>query len=305
MDAFDQALTAHRERRYEDAHSLLLDCLESAANIHDGETLANGLLLFADNLLYCCPVGDDPFECRKLAAEEALKLFRDEGDNVGEARALLIIASADFSRGLELATESLRIARELCDNRLSAKAMAWIGNHLSLCGKDQESLAIASEAVQLARQCSDTELLVETLFTLGLVAANQPDTRIAAFEEMAALMPDRKGGFARRLTAAASLVMDDDPNRANDWYNRCLPIARELNETSLEAAILTGLSQIARARGEIAKADELEMLGKILLGPMPDFTEFQKAVESGDTDGAMSILKAIATGLPSTDKHGC
>jgi hypothetical protein len=96
--AFERAVEAHRGERYVEANALIIECLESASNIRDGECLAKGLLLFADNLFYHCPEGDNPFEGRRVAAKEALGLFRELGDRRGEARAVLILASWDRSR---------------------------------------------------------------------------------------------------------------------------------------------------------------------------------------------------------------
>jgi tetratricopeptide (TPR) repeat protein len=292
--AFERAVEAHREERYREANALIIECLESASNIRDGECLANGLLLFADNLLCYCPEGDDPFEGRRVAAQEALRLFRDLGDRRGEARSLLILASVDVD--LDLGEESLKVAREIGDKPLMADAMSWIGNSLYMSGKKQEGVSAASEAVQLARECNDPELLLQTLFTLGLLADDVP-VRIAAFEEMASVVPERRGGFGRRLNPAASLLLDDgELELAERLWQVSLSIARDRGDAGAEGSVLLGLASLARKRGDEAKADELEAMGKVLIGPVPDLTEFGKAAESGDGRSALAALKAALGG---------
>ena len=300
MNNADQALSrateAHREGRYEEANVLIIECLESAGNIRDGECLANGLLLFADNLLCHCPEGDDPFEGRRVAAQEALRLFRELGDRRGESRALLILASVDFEHGDELANEGLGVAREIGDKPLMAKAMNWIANSLYVSGKKQEGVNLASDAVQIARECNDAELLSRTLFTLGYLTDDVP-VRIAAFEEMSRV-PERRSGFGQRMCMAASLLVDDGEfERAEDLWQRSLAIARELGDVELEGGVLRGQAQLLRARGgDEAKIEELEAMANALGGPVPDLTEFVKATEAGDTRNMLAKVKALLGG---------
>jgi hypothetical protein len=78
----------------------------------------------------------------------------------------------DIDQGL--GNESLRIAREIGDKPLIAEATSWVGNSLYMSGKKQEGVSMALEAVQLARECNDPELLLQTLFTLGILTDDVP-----------------------------------------------------------------------------------------------------------------------------------
>ena len=209
-----------------------------------------------------------------------------------------ILASVDFERGDELASEALRIAREIGDNALMANTMSWIGNSLYFSGKKQEGISAVSEAVQFARECNEPELLSEMLFTLGRVAEDV-SAKIAAFEEMASMMPEPSGrrSFALQLSLAGSLLRHEgEVERAERWSQSALLIARELEDVALEGSILWGLAHLARARGDEAKADDLEAMAKVLLGPLPDLTDFERAAESGDAQGAVAAMKALLGG---------
>jgi hypothetical protein len=284
---------AQRGEQYQEAHAILVECLESARNVRDYERLANALLLFADNLLEWCPEGDDPFECRKVAAEEALRLFSGVADKRGEARALLILASVDRDRSSELAHAALAIAQQLGDNIIMAQAMRYLGNRASIAGREREAFEMASEAVRLAEESGDAELLADTAFVLGVVTENQA-ARIEAFETIARLEARyrRKRRFVYRLSAAAGLISDHDPALAIAWNNRCLAIARAVSDPQLEGSVLRGLAQIERARGNAAKAEELEAMISVMC-PLPDMTELIKAAESRDVDAMTEAVKAM------------
>jgi hypothetical protein len=291
MDTLEEARQAQPDERYEDAHSLIIECLESAASLDDRERLANALLLLADNLLYCCPEGEDRFAYRKFAAEQALNFFRELDDRRGEARALLTLASV-ADDGLNQADASLAITRELDDQETIVKAMCWIANHQSIAGKESCDF---TEAIRLARETRSAELLFMALFVQGVI--NESDC-LATFSELASLKPAPvwKRKFVRRLNAAASLISQDHADRAEVWWNECLPIAREIGDVSLEGSILLGLSGIVRSRGESAKADDMEAVGKVMLGPIPDFSDFIQAADTKHLPAAMAALQAIVNG---------
>lgn len=287
------AIEARRDERYADAHAHLIECLESAANIGDGERLANALLVFADNVYEWCPEGDDPFEARKAAAEEALSIFRNLGDKKGEASALLILASVDFDRSRGFAEASLTIAREIGDRAMVAQALLQLGNHASLAGNKQDALLTINEAVRLAEEGDDVELLVDSLLALGLVHEDD-DARVAAFDAIAKLEGGyrRKRRFANRLSAAASLIDEFAPERAIEWSNQCLAIARNLSDAQLEGSVLCGLAQIERARGNHLKAEELDALSSVMC-PLPDLTEVIKAAEARDVQALDKAMRAL------------
>ncbi|HWB10684.1 MAG TPA: hypothetical protein VG826_15755 [Pirellulales bacterium] len=293
LDQLHLVEEAQRNEQYQEAHAILVECLESARNVRAYERLANALLLFADNLLEWCPEGDDPFERRKMAAEEALKLFSELADKRGEARALLILATVDRERSFELANGALALARQLGDKAITAQAMRYLGNHASIAGQTREALEMASEAVRLAEESGDAELLAEAAFVLGVVTEDQA-ARIEAFETMARLEARyrRKRRFASRLAAAAGMIADQEQELAIAWNNRCLAIARAVSDPRFEGSVLRGLAQIERARGNTDKAEELEAMSNVMC-PLPDMTELVKGAENRDMGMMSEAVKAM------------
>ena len=290
--ALSRATEAMRDDRHGEANALLIECLESASSIRDDECLSNALVLVADNLFHCCPEGENLFERRKMVAQEALRLSRECGNRRGESHALLILASVDAD--LDLGNESLGVAREIGDKPLMAMAMEWISNALWLSGKKQEGVRVASEAVQLARECNAPELLVQTLFTLGLLSGDDVPAQVAAFEEMARV-PARDNALGRRLVSAATYLVDEGKfDRAESFLQKSLAIARKRGDVGLEGSVLRIQARLLRERGgEEAKAEELEAMANVLGGPVLDLSEAEKVTESGDMQGLLATLKAL------------
>lgn len=286
------ALDAQANESYAEAFSLLIDCLESAANTQDAPVMAAGLMAFAENVLEWCPCDSDPFELRRQAAQEALKIFRDIGDRKGEANALLILATVNFDRTKELDEEALAIARQVGDNSLIARALCHLGNEDLISGASQEATQRVAEASEYAEASNDLELVADTVFVLGTV--QKGGARLAAFERMARLEDcyHRKRRFVRRLSAAASLISEDMPERAAEWFNRCISVARGLSDVQMEGGLLHGLARIERARGNTAKADELQALADVMC-PLPDPANVIKAVEARDKLAVQEELMSL------------
>lgn len=292
-DLFNVAQALHRRGHYAQAHQAIIECIESAVNVRHGERLADGLLLFADNLLHYCPEGGDPFTARKAAASEALELFRQLGDTRGEARALLVLSSVDVLNCSSLAAGSLAAASACGDKKVAAGAIRQIANCRSILGDGAEALRLATEAVDIARQEGDGNLLSQCLYTLGIIESDHIG-RSKAFGEMVSL---RLGGheeldFACRVAGAASLVIYNDVDLAEKWWNVCLEIARSHGDVSLEGVACRGLAEVASIRGQTAKAEELGALADVLC-PTPGASEFERAAEAGNVENAFEVVKSL------------
>jgi hypothetical protein len=273
-------LEAREGEDYVVAHVLLMEFLEQSSD-------PDALLLLAENVLEWCPKDEDPFAVRKEAAESALTTFREARDEAGEARALMILATTDRDRSRELANESLTIARKLGDKVLTARALCHLGNNASIAGRNQEAVRTIKEGVRFAEESGDVESLADSLFVLGVSGEQE------AFERMAQLQPMRKRRFARRLAAAASLISDREPELATAWNNRCIAIARAVSDPQFEGSVLRGIAQIERARGNTAKAEELNAMAAVMC-PLPDLGDVVNAAEKGDVS---QLWKALKTAL--------
>lgn len=301
MSDYDNGLNlirqAQREERYEEAHELLIEYLESASNLRDGERLANGLLAFAENLLYCCPESDDPFEGRKEAAQAALGIFEELGDKRGITNALLILASVDMRFDGRLEREALAVARSIGYVEGAADATRQLGILAHLSGDLEAARNLASEAVSLARTTGDEELLFQTLFFLSVVLSGHE--RRAACEEAVELarklQSERR--FATLLLTMASLLSDDFLDLKERWVSEAMEISQGVEDRALDSGVLYQLSLIASARGDEARAAELKAKSEAISGPMPDISDFTKAMEERDLTKGMEACRAILAKL--------
>lgn len=252
-----------------------------------------GSLLYAENVLWWCPQGKDPFLARKEAANEALQLCRQQSDKRGEAHALLLLSTVDFANGFSLAEESLSVARTADDKVAIANALCQMASYSATLGDKGQSQSLASQAVAVARQQQDADVLARSLDIFALRDAD-PVRRAQTYREMACLNVTKKLGFACRLAGAVSVVVDDDPVLATALANRCLEIAQSLGDAELEGLAYRCLAQAARARGETAKAEELEVVASVLC-PLPkvDVSAFEKVVAGGDRRATWDAFKAI------------
>lgn len=286
---------AQREERYDDARVMLVEYLESASNLGDREKQAYGLLAAAENVLYCCPAEDDPFAHRKEAADMAMAIFRELGDQRGTSRAMMILASIEIQPGAKWAEEALGIAEGNGDAEVIVDALRHLSMNSMLGGDKERAQLLLGEAVGHARTAGDDRPLIDALFALSIVLSGSGAEARPICEELLLLArrSEPKRRLVRFLSLAAGLLGDDELGCREKWLEEAMAILRNMEDSSLEAGVLAQLSYVARARGDEAKASELQAMSKAMSDLMPDLSEPTKAIEQGDVSKAFDLFRSI------------
>jgi hypothetical protein len=179
--------------RHDIAHDLILRSLELARSRQDKRATAKALLALSKNLLWYCPqeIEESDLSLDRLC-EDALELFRAIGDESGVAASL---------RALARYSESLAICRRINDQQ---------GVILSLYRL--QDMAALQEAVSLARQLGDNELLADVLKTAGICWESDDCSRRTVLLEAAELYDklQYRRNCAESLTICALTACGDD-----------------------------------------------------------------------------------------------
>jgi len=117
-------------------------------------------------------------------ASEALSQFHARGDRDGSMRALNLLGAIQFERGqLELAEhffgEALRLARQLEDSLLFARACNNLASVANLRGRSGEAASLYRAALLAYQRLGDRRGTAETYHNLGLVYRESREWRHA------------------------------------------------------------------------------------------------------------------------------
>ncbi|MEG5174013.1 CHAT domain-containing tetratricopeptide repeat protein [Microcoleus sp. B3-D7] len=158
--------------------------------------------------------------------EEALKLYRQAGDNRGQAVSLLGLAKiyddlGEKQKALEYWSQSLPLSRTLGDRRWEATTLTSIGRVYSELGEKQKALEYYNQSLSLSRTLGD------------------------------------RSGEATTLTSIGSVYSElGEKQKALEYYSQSLPLTRAVGDRALEAATLTNIGSVYSQLGEKQKALE-------------------------------------------------
>jgi len=196
--------------------------------------------------------------------EEALRLYRQSGNRVGEGRILgnfgaVYEALRDYPRAIAAFEESLDVARDIDDYQGIVYALNNLGHTHERLGNYQEALVYQEEALTLTQQWGDRAGEQHTLNSLGILykATGDYDRAIATYErslELAQLGGDRQGE-ANVLGNLANAYTDRGYfPQAIASYEAALALFRSLRNTAGEAAILQRMGNLYGDLGNISRA---------------------------------------------------
>ena len=185
----------------------------------------------------CETVGD--FEGARADYETALKFARDAGEQQVEWRALLDLGklwrSRDYHHAWDCFETALELARRADDLAVLAQSLNWMGNWYANDEKPQRAVAYHQEALKIVEQWGDRQELANTLDLLGI--AN---------------------------------LLGGDLNSSIHYYNRAIPLFRELDERIRIASSLIGRATLISA---------LVWLGLVPVIPSPNApNDFKEAL---------------------------
>ena len=243
--------------------------------------------------------GLDMFARRHKLAEEAMPLARELGDSV-----LLAAALCAFSAGLPqvqakaMLEESIALAETSGDKGAIARALSRLANMAGLRSDREEAKRLNEQALGLYEEVGDRAGTAGVLYSLALRAEGaQKQLYLARALEM-----QRALGAKKRM--AEILMMLDmfcDPQKPalREAYNQeALALCRQFGSPIWEAGCLNRLAEIARSRGEEARAEELERESKTLYDePEPDpalMEAFGAVLESGDIQQMTDAVKRMS-----------
>lgn len=254
---------ARRDERLEAAHHLYEKSLKLARKTRDKRAIARALLALADNAMWFLPPGaSNGLRLRERLAKQALGLFRKLGDEKGIADALWMQAASDLGPKSEpLLEESLSIYRRIDDLVGISRTLFQLGNRAFMTGDHELAAELKSEALQIARQSGDKAQIAAGLFSRGIGFEGSNRDRRAPFEEAQAIYRElaMKGDLVRALQVCEQLACDDDDwDRRESYLTEALDVSRQLGSEHLLATSLERLAEIARSRGDEARAESLE-----------------------------------------------
>ena len=240
--------------------------------------------------------GLDMITRRNRLGDEALPLAREIGDP-----ALLAEALCAFSAGqpvqlaVSMLEESVLLAEASGDKSLLALSLSRLGNTTALLQDHEHARQLNERALELYREVGDKSGIAGMLFSLSIRAQGQEQEALL----LEALELNRQLGAKKRmaeiLMRLESLCDPQDLDRREAYNQEALELCRAFGSPIWEADRLNRLAEIARCRGNIARAEALERESKTVY----EEPEVDPAVEAalkaafagGDADKALEAIK--------------
>ena len=198
--------------------------------------------------------------------EEALKLYRQAGDNRGQALSLLGLAKiysdlGEKQKALEYYSQSLPLFRAVGDRRGEAITLSSIGSVYSELGEKQKALEYLGQSLPLSRAVGDRTLEAITLNNIGAVYSHLGEKQ-KALEYYSQSLPLRRaigdrGGEATALNNIGLVYSDlGEKQKALEYYSQSLPLSRAVGDRGGEAGTLNNIGGVYADLGEKQKALE-------------------------------------------------
>ncbi|MEG4630388.1 tetratricopeptide repeat protein [Microcoleus sp. AR_TQ3_B6] len=198
--------------------------------------------------------------------EEALKLYRQAGDNRGQALSLLGLAKiysdlGEKQKALEYYSQSLSLSRAVGDRRGEAITLTSIGSVYSELGEKQKALEYLGQSLPLSPAVGDRTLEATTLTSIGSVYSHLGEKQ-KALEYYSQSLPLRRAigdrrGEANTLTNIGLVYSDlGEKQKALEYYSQSLPLSRAVGDRRGEAATLNHIGNVYSDLGEKQKALE-------------------------------------------------
>lgn len=196
--------------------------------------------------------------------QEALRLYRQAGNRVGEGRVLGNLAAIQEAIGrpqaaLRLFQQSLAVAEEIGDRRGISFALSNLGFLHTRLGQYDEAIARLQVALPLAQQMGDREGEYDVLNQLGIVhrAQGRYDEAIAAFQQSLAIAQaeNSRRGQANVLGNLGNTYTEQgNYPAALESYQKTLELAQQGQDRVMQAGVLQRLGQLYTRLGNLSRA---------------------------------------------------
>ncbi|WP_445243518.1 MULTISPECIES: CHAT domain-containing protein [unclassified Microcoleus] len=198
--------------------------------------------------------------------EEALKLYRQAGDNRGQALSLLGLGRvySDFGenqKALEYYSQSLPLFRALGDRRGEATTLNNIGNVYAELGEKQKALEYFSQSLLLRRATGHRGGEAATLNNIGTVYSELGEKQ-KALEYYSQSLPllravgDRRGEATTLNNIGSVYSALGEQQKALEYYSQSLPLLRATGDRGGKATTLSSIGLVYSELGEKQKALE-------------------------------------------------
>ena len=195
----------------------------------------------------------------EAAAAEALRLYQEQGDLVGQAECVWRIANRAFERGqVEEAQaqgrQALALARQSGDRTVEAVVLLIVGN---MSGDAAHARAYHEQALALATAIGDRRL--QTLLYSNLCFANMRlglYHKAQRFGEQAVQNARDIGATGQMMAGLDNLALcyPDDPRRAAELFRESHTLAQAAGASPLAALTTLHLGRLALAQGKLDEA---------------------------------------------------
>ncbi|BAU44175.1 CHAT domain-containing tetratricopeptide repeat protein [Leptolyngbya sp. O-77] len=196
--------------------------------------------------------------------QEALRLYRQAGNRVGEGRVLGNLAAIQEAIGrpqaaLRLFQQSLAVAEAMGDRRGVSFALSNLGFLYTRLGQYDEAIARLQAALPLTQQMGDREGEYDVLNQLGIVhrAQGRYDEAIAAFQQSLAIAQaeNSRRGQANVLGNLGNTYTEQgNYPAALESYQKTLELAQQGQDRVMQAGVLQRLGQLYTRLGNLSRA---------------------------------------------------
>lgn len=235
---------------------------EALAHVGDASTRTRARSL--NRLGSLCSLQGD-YETGSQYHKQSLALWRELGYKPGIASVLGNLGSTawqqgDYESAKRLREESIAIYRQIgpdwavvvASGKYNLSVMAWAQ------GYNEEAYRLCEEALPLQREQGDTRGIANSLYTMGLVLADEGKFQAARANQEEALALSRelgdKVGIACSLQALGEIAADQgDYSNAHSFQSDALRLRYELGSKRTVADSLEGLAIVAREASDLRR----------------------------------------------------
>jgi CHAT domain-containing protein/Flp pilus assembly protein TadD len=196
--------------------------------------------------------------------EQALKLFREAGNRIGEATTLRSIGRSysnlgEAQKALQYYNQSLSLSQVVGNRSQEAITLNNIGLVYSNLGEKQKALQYYNQSLPLSRAVGNRLQEAITLNNIGLVYSNLGEKQKALQYYNQSLPLSRAIGDRSQEAITLNnigLVYSNlgEQQKALEFYNQSLPMSRAVGNRSQEAITLNNIGLVYDNLGEQQKA---------------------------------------------------
>jgi predicted ATPase/class 3 adenylate cyclase len=210
----------------------------------------------------------DDMERTERWCRESLELFRELGDKVGMADALLLLGTCDWAKGQYLPArsqleEAATLYQEMGEYWKRGRCLTQLARISTLQGECDAALELLEESLSLYRTLGDKERLGWVLYLqarLLFLSGRDPAAARSLTEQSLTLMQEINNPWERAysLVLLGQLTLQwDEQAQARDLFEEGRDAFKEAGDEAGMAEALIGLASVAAMQGDFGAAQNL------------------------------------------------